>query len=64
MRDQPLHLWPLFRGLHGNRRAQLIQQLVEGLLAQGYQGLDVGDKLRVKLTRTDVQHGYIDFVHA
>ena len=37
---------------------------VEGLLAQGYQGLDVGDKLRVKLTRTDVQHGYIDFVHA
>lgn len=37
---------------------------VEGLLAQGYQGLDVGDKLRVKLTRTDVQHGYIDFVLA
>src|SRR4029077_8701115 len=37
---------------------------VEGLLAQGYRGLDVGDKLRVKLTRTDVQHGYIDFVHA
>jgi len=36
---------------------------VEGLLAQGYQGLDVGDKLRAKLTRTDVQH-YIDFVHA
>jgi hypothetical protein len=37
---------------------------VEGLLAQGYQGLDAGYKLRVKLTRTDVQHGYIDFVHA
>src|SRR5713101_6071537 len=37
---------------------------VEGLLAQGCQGLDVGDKLRVKLTRTDVQHGYMDFVHA
>jgi exoribonuclease-2 len=37
---------------------------VEGLLAQGYRGLDVGDKLRVKLTRTDVQYGYIDFVHA
>ena len=36
----------------------------EGLLAQGYRGLDVGDKLRVKLTRTDVQYGYIDFVHA
>jgi VacB/RNase II family 3'-5' exoribonuclease len=37
---------------------------VEGLLAQGYQGVDVGDKMRVKLTRTDVQHGYIDFVRA
>jgi len=37
---------------------------VEGLLAQGAQGLHVGDKVRVKLTRTDVQHGYIDFVKA
>ena len=37
---------------------------IEGLLAQGAQGLDVGDKLRAKLTRTDVQHGYIDFVRA
>jgi exoribonuclease-2 len=34
---------------------------VEGLLAQGQQGLDVGDRLRVKLIRTDVQRGYIDF---
>jgi exoribonuclease-2 len=34
---------------------------VEGLLAQGQKGLDVGDKLRVKLIRTDVQHGFIDF---
>ena len=37
---------------------------IEGLLAQGNQGLDVGDKLRAKLTRTDVQHGYIDFARA
>jgi exoribonuclease-2 len=37
---------------------------VEGLLAQGAQGIDVGDKLRVKLIRTDVQHGYIDFARA
>ena len=34
---------------------------VEGLLAQGQQGADVGDRLRVKLIRTDVQRGYIDF---
>jgi exoribonuclease-2 len=34
---------------------------VEGLLAQGQQGVDVGDKLRVKLISTDSQRGYIDF---
>lgn len=38
-----------------------LQPHVEGLLVQGAQGLDVGDKLRVKLVRTDVQRGYIDF---
>ena len=37
------------------------QPRVEGLLVQGGQGADVGDRLRVKLLRTDVQHGYIDF---
>jgi VacB/RNase II family 3'-5' exoribonuclease len=41
-----------------------LQAHVEGLLAQGAQGLDVGDKLRVKLIRTDVQHGFIDFARA
>ncbi len=40
------------------------QPHVEGLLAQGQKGLDVGDKLRAKLIRTDVQHGFIDFVRA
>jgi VacB/RNase II family 3'-5' exoribonuclease len=34
---------------------------VEGLLAQGDKGLDVGDRLRVKLIRADVQRGFIDF---
>jgi VacB/RNase II family 3'-5' exoribonuclease len=37
---------------------------VEGLLAHGQGGVDVGDKLRVKLIRTDVQRGYIDFARA
>jgi exoribonuclease-2 len=41
-----------------------IQPTIDGLLAQGAQGLDVGDKLRVKLIRTDVQHGFIDFARA
>src|SRR5579863_3748513 len=38
---------------------RVLQPHVEGLLAQGQQDLDVGDKLRVKLIRTDVQRGYI-----
>jgi len=40
------------------------QPHIEGMLVQGEQGLDVGDKLRVKLIRTDVQRGYIDFARA
>jgi exoribonuclease-2 len=40
---------------------RIMRPPVEGLLAQGQQGVDVGDKLRVKLIRTDVQHGFIDF---
>ena len=34
---------------------------VEGMLAQGAQGADVGDRVKVKLIRTDPQRGYIDF---
>jgi VacB/RNase II family 3'-5' exoribonuclease len=40
------------------------QPHIEGMLAQGANGLDVGDKLRAKLIRTDVQKGYIDFARA
>ncbi len=43
---------------------RVFQPRIEGLLAEGDQGLDVGDKLRVKLIRTDVQKGYIDFARA
>jgi VacB/RNase II family 3'-5' exoribonuclease len=42
---------------------RVLQPHIEGLLTQA-QGVDVGDKLRVKLTRTDVQHGFIDFARA
>ena len=34
---------------------------VEGMLVQGGHGLDVGDRLMVKLTATDPQRGFIDF---
>lgn len=40
---------------------RVLQPPVEGLLALGQTGVDVGDKLHVKLLRTDVQRGYIDF---
>src|SRR5579859_4663416 len=42
---------------------RVLQPHVEGLLLQG-QGLDVADKLRVKLVCADVQKGYIDFARA
>ena len=34
---------------------------VEGLLVRGQHGVDVGDKLRVVLVRTDADRGFIDF---
>jgi len=40
---------------------RVLKPAVEGLLAQGQEGADVGDKLRVKLIRTDIRRGYIDF---
>jgi exoribonuclease-2 len=42
---------------------RVVKPHVEGLLVHA-QGVDVGDKLRVKLISTDVQRGYIDFVRA
>jgi exoribonuclease-2 len=40
---------------------RVLSPRVEGMLVQGQQGLDVGDSLKVKLLRTDVPRGYIDF---
>ena len=34
---------------------------IEGRLESGFEGLDVGQRLRVQLVRTDVERGYIDF---
>jgi exoribonuclease-2 len=43
---------------------RVLQPHIEGLLTEGAQGLNVGDKVRSKLVRTDVQRGFIDFVKA
>jgi ribonuclease R len=40
---------------------RIMQPLAEGRLVKGFEGLDVGDKVRVQLARTDVQRGFIDF---
>jgi exoribonuclease-2 len=42
---------------------RIVNPHVEGLLAEG-QGADVGDRLKVRLVRTDPVHGYIDFARA
>ncbi len=43
---------------------RIFQPPIEGKLAQGFQGLDVGDRVHVKLVHTDVERGFIDFVRA
>lgn len=40
---------------------RLLQLPVEGRLARGFEGMDVGRRLRVQLLRTDVERGFIDF---
>lgn len=40
---------------------RLLQLPVEGRLARGFDGMDVGRKLRVELLHTDVNRGFIDF---
>jgi VacB/RNase II family 3'-5' exoribonuclease len=37
---------------------------VEGKLAKGFEGLEVGDRLKVQLAYADVERGYIDFTRA
>jgi exoribonuclease-2 len=40
---------------------RLLHPPVEGRLTSGFDGMDVGDQLRVQLVRTDVERGFIDF---
>ncbi len=41
---------------------RIFQPPVEGKVVSGFEGLDVGDRVRVRLTGTDVERGFIDFV--
>jgi len=40
---------------------RLLHPPIEGRLVSGFDGMDVGHRLRVQLIRTDVERGYIDF---
>jgi len=40
---------------------RLLHPPIEGRLESGFEGMDVGHRLRVRLVRTDVERGYIDF---
>jgi VacB/RNase II family 3'-5' exoribonuclease len=40
---------------------RLLNPPIEGRLSVGFEGMDVGHRLRVELVSTDVERGYIDF---
>jgi len=41
---------------------RIFQPPVEGKVVRGFEGLDVGDRVRVELASTNVERGFIDFV--
>ncbi len=43
---------------------RIFQPVVEGKVVRGFEGLDVGDRVRVELVDTDVERGFIDFARA
>ena len=43
--------------------ARLLNIPVEGKVVYGFEGLDVGDRIRVRLISIDVERGFIDFRH-
>jgi len=41
--------------------ARVFEPPVEGRVVEAEEGLDVGDRVRVRLVRADPEHGFIDF---
>jgi exoribonuclease-2 len=41
--------------------ARIFEPPADGRIEKGQEGLDVGDRVRVKLIHTDPERGYIDF---
>jgi ribonuclease R len=44
--------------------ARILDPPAEGRIERGFRGLDVGDRVRLKLIHTDPERGYIDFARA
>ncbi len=42
--------------------ARIFRPPVEGKIVEGFSGLNVGDKVRLKLVSTDIERGYVDFI--
>ena len=40
---------------------RILNPPIEGKLEHGFEGVDVGNRIRVQLISTDVEHGFIDF---
>jgi exoribonuclease-2 len=40
---------------------RLLEMPVEGRVVQGFEGIDVGNRIRVQLVSVDVDKGFIDF---
>jgi VacB/RNase II family 3'-5' exoribonuclease len=40
---------------------RIFRPAAEGKVVRGFQGLDVGDRVRVELVHTDVERGFVDF---
>jgi VacB/RNase II family 3'-5' exoribonuclease len=43
---------------------RIMDPVVEGRVVRGFEGLDVGDRVRVELLHTDVARGFIDFARS
>ena len=43
---------------------RLLDMPIEGMLKSGFEGIDVGDQIRVQLISVDIEQGFIDFARA
>ena len=61
---QQIRQWRLWPELDLPRTSTGKEMCIRDRLVRGQQGVDVGDRLRVTLVRTDPAQGYIDFARA